>query len=57
MKVFGFLLFLSLFFYSILNLLGLFPCVFTPTVHIVVTLGLSFSIIIGVTLAGLWGFK
>ena len=38
-------------------MLGLFPYVFTPTVHIVVTLGLSFSIIIGVTLAGLWGFE
>nr|YP_009139614.1 ATP synthase F0 subunit 6 [Ricordea yuma]AKF78630.1 ATP synthase F0 subunit 6 [Ricordea yuma]QBM10240.1 ATP synthase F0 subunit 6 [Ricordea yuma]QBM10253.1 ATP synthase F0 subunit 6 [Ricordea yuma] len=56
LKYFAFIV--SLFFFIVfLNLLGLFPCVFTPTVHIVVTLGLSFSIIIGVTLAGLWGFK
>nr|WHI93348.1 ATP synthase F0 subunit 6 [Actinauge richardi]CDG50901.1 ATP synthase F0 subunit 6 [Hormathia digitata] len=40
-----------------LNILGLFPYVFTVTVHVVVTLGLSFSIVIGVTLAGLWRFK
>lgn len=51
-------LIVSLFFFIVfLNVLGLFPYVFTPTVHIVVTLGLSFSIIIGVTLAGFWGFK
>nr|AKF78617.1 ATP synthase F0 subunit 6 [Corallimorphus profundus]WHI93354.1 ATP synthase F0 subunit 6 [Corallimorphus profundus] len=49
---------ISLFFFIVfLNLLGLFPYVFAPTVHIVVTLGLSFSIVIGVTLAGLWGFE
>jgi len=49
---------LSFFFFIVfLNVLGLFPYVFTPTVHIVVTLGLSFSIIIGVTLAGFWRFK
>nr|UKP87843.1 ATP synthase F0 subunit 6 [Muricella sp. ANT77] len=43
-----------------LNLLGLFPYVFTPTAHIVVTFGLSFSIIIAVTLLGFakshWNF-
>nr|YP_004581296.1 ATP synthase F0 subunit 6 [Goniopora columna]YP_009730024.1 ATP synthase F0 subunit 6 [Goniopora djiboutiensis]AEG79881.1 ATP synthase F0 subunit 6 [Goniopora columna]QHY00015.1 ATP synthase F0 subunit 6 [Goniopora djiboutiensis]UGK72299.1 ATP synthase F0 subunit 6 [Goniopora planulata] len=51
-------LIVSLFFFIVfLNVLGLFPYVFTPTVHIVVTLGLSFSIVIGVTLAGLWRFK
>ena len=50
-------LIVSLFFIVFLNVLGLFPYVFTPTVHIVVTLGLSFSIIIGVTLAGFWRFK
>ena len=51
-------LIVSLFFFIVfLNVLGLFPYVFTPTVHIVVTLGLSFSIIIGVTLAGFWRFK
>nr|YP_010128077.1 ATP synthase F0 subunit 6 [Gardineria hawaiiensis]QPP20604.1 ATP synthase subunit 6 [Gardineria hawaiiensis] len=49
---------LSLFFFIVfLNVLGLSPYVFTPTVHIVVTLGLSFSIIIGVTLAGFRGFE
>ena len=51
-------LIISLFFFIVfLNVLGLFPYVFTPTVHIVVSLGLSFSIIIGVTLAGFWRFK
>nr|YP_009139541.1 ATP synthase F0 subunit 6 [Discosoma nummiforme]AKF78539.1 ATP synthase F0 subunit 6 [Discosoma nummiforme] len=56
LKYFAFII--SLFFFIVfLNMLGLFPYVFTPTVHIVVTLGLSFSIIIGVTLAGLWGFE
>ncbi|BFM33934.1 ATP synthase F0 subunit 6 (mitochondrion) [Palythoa umbrosa] len=56
LKYFPFVL--SLFtFIVFLNVLGLFPYVFTPTVHIVVTLGLSFSIVIGVTLGGLWKFK
>ena len=40
-----------------LNVLGLFPYVFTPTVHIVVTFGLSLSILIGVTLLGFLTFK
>ena len=49
---------ISLFlFLVLLNVLGLFPYVFTPTVHIIVTMGLSFSIVIGVTLGGLWNFK
>lgn len=48
----------SLFFFIVfLNLFGLCPYVFTPTTHIIVTLGFSFSIIIGVTLAGVWRFK
>nr|YP_010461265.1 ATP synthase F0 subunit 6 [Heterocyathus sulcatus]UUF92196.1 ATP synthase subunit 6 [Heterocyathus sulcatus] len=48
----------SLFFFLVfLNLFGLCPYVFTPTTHIIVTLGFSFSIIIGVTLAGIWKFK
>nr|QUQ06889.1 ATP synthase subunit 6 [Psammocora nierstraszi] len=48
----------SLFFFIVfLNLFGLCPYVFTPTTHIIVTLGFSFSIIIGVTLAGIWRFK
>lgn len=50
-KFFPFIL--SLFFFIVfINVLGLFPYVFTATVHVVVTLGLSFSIVIGVTLAG-----
>uniref|UniRef100_A0A7T1W6L4 ATP synthase subunit a n=1 Tax=Paraconotrochus antarcticus TaxID=2666516 RepID=A0A7T1W6L4_9CNID len=49
---------LSLFFFIFfLNSFGLFPYVFTPTAHIVITFGLSFSIILGVTLAGFWRFK
>nr|QWT29561.1 ATP synthase F0 subunit 6 [Stichopathes sp. SCBUCN-8850]QWT29575.1 ATP synthase F0 subunit 6 [Stichopathes sp. SCBUCN-8849]WAU48127.1 ATP synthase F0 subunit 6 [Cirrhipathes cf. anguina LS-2022] len=55
-KYFPFIISLFLFI-VFLNVLGLFPYVFTPTVHIVVTLGLSFSIVIGVTLAGIWKFK
>lgn len=49
---------ISLFiFIAMLNTLGLFPYVFTPTVHIVITFGLSFSILIGVTLLGVLTFK
>nr|YP_010585879.1 ATP synthase F0 subunit 6 [Plerogyra sinuosa]UZY20662.1 ATP synthase 6 [Plerogyra sinuosa] len=48
----------SLFFFLVfLKVFGLCPYVFTPTTHIIVTLGFSFSIIIGVTFAGLWRFK
>nr|YP_008999694.1 ATP synthase F0 subunit 6 [Calicogorgia granulosa]ACZ34434.1 ATP synthase F0 subunit 6 [Calicogorgia granulosa] len=36
-----------------LNLLGLFPYVFTPTAHIVITFGLSLSILIAVTILGI----
>nr|YP_654088.1 ATP synthase F0 subunit 6 [Trichoplax adhaerens]ABF48516.1 ATP synthase F0 subunit 6 [Trichoplax adhaerens] len=39
------------------NGLGLFPYVFTPTVHMVITLGLSFAIIMGTTLSGLITFR
>nr|QJS34647.1 ATP synthase F0 subunit 6 [Stichopathes abyssicola] len=56
LKYFPFIMSLFLFI-VFLNVLGLFPYVFTSTVHIVVTLGLSFSIVIGVTLAGVWKFK
>lgn len=52
LKYFPFIFTLFLFI-VFLNVLGLFPYVFTPTVHIIVTLGLSFSIVIGVTLGGL----
>lgn len=37
----------------ILNLFGLVPYTFSPTAHIAVTFGLSFSIFIGVTLLGM----
>nr|UKP88013.1 ATP synthase F0 subunit 6 [Parisis sp. ANT113] len=40
-----------------LNLLGLFPYVFTPTAHIVVTFGLSLSILIAVTILGITKFR
>jgi ATP synthase subunit 6 len=36
----------------ILNLIGIVPYTFSPTSHIAVTFGLSFSIFIGVTLLG-----
>lgn len=55
-KVFSFYSF-SLFFLVFLNIFGLCPYVFTPTTHIIVTLGFSFSIIIGITLSGLLRFK
>jgi F0F1-type ATP synthase membrane subunit a len=49
---------LSLFLYiGMLNILGLFPYIFTPTVHIVITFGLSLSILIGVILLGIIKFK
>nr|ATI10784.1 ATP synthase F0 subunit 6 [Plenaster craigi] len=49
---------LSIFiFIAMLNILGLFPYVFTPTSHIVMTFGLSLSIIIAVTLLGFIAFK
>ena len=55
-KYFPFVLTLFIFIVS-LNVLGLFPYVFTVTAHVVVTLGLSCSIIMGVTKGGLWKFK
>nr|YP_010323106.1 ATP synthase F0 subunit 6 [Protodendron repens]UKP88074.1 ATP synthase F0 subunit 6 [Protodendron repens] len=43
-----------------LNLLGLFPYVFAPTSHIIVTFGLSLSILMAVTILGItqhrWNF-
>lgn len=39
------------------NIMGLFPYVFTPTAHIVVTFGLSLSIMTAVTLLGVLTFK
>lgn len=55
-KYFPFVLCLFLFI-SVLNILGLFPYVFTPTAHIVVTFGMSLSIMIAVTLIGVLTFK
>lgn len=55
-KYFPFVLCLFLFI-VVLNVLGLFPYVFTPTVHIIVTFGLSLSIVMGVTLLGFFIFK
>lgn len=44
-------------FIMIVNILGLFPYVFTPTAHIVVTFGLSLSIMVSVTILGFLNFK
>jgi F-type H+-transporting ATPase subunit a len=55
-RFFPFVLCLFLFI-VVLNVLGLFPYVFTPTVHIIVTFGLSLSIITGVTLLGFLTFR
>nr|YP_010322821.1 ATP synthase F0 subunit 6 [Cladiella pachyclados]UKP87495.1 ATP synthase F0 subunit 6 [Cladiella pachyclados] len=56
-----FILIITLFtFIAGLNLLGLFPYVFTPTAHVVITFGLSLSILIAVTILGVtqyyWNF-
>lgn len=55
-KYFPFILSIFLFI-VVLNFLGLFPYVFTPTAHIIMTFGLSLSIIIAVTLLGFVNFK
>ena len=55
-KYFPFILCIFIFI-ALLNILGLFPYVFTPTAHIVMTFGLSLSIIIAVTLLGFITFK
>nr|YP_009093878.1 ATP synthase F0 subunit 6 [Poecillastra laminaris]AIT59106.1 ATP synthase F0 subunit 6 [Poecillastra laminaris] len=55
-KFFPFVLCLFLFI-ATLNILGLFPYVFVPTAQIVITLGISVSIIIAVTLLGLLTFR
>ena len=56
LKFFPFVLCLFIFI-AMLNILGLFPYVFVPTAQIVITLGLSVSIIIAVTLLGVFTFK
>lgn len=55
-KYFPFVLSIFLFIVS-LNILGLFPYVFTPTAQIVVTFGVSLSIVMGVTMHGFMTFK
>ena len=55
-KYFPFVLCLFLFI-VMLNVLGLFPYVFTPTAHIVMTFGMSLSITIAVALLGFINFK
>nr|YP_010426357.1 ATP synthase F0 subunit 6 [Terpios hoshinota]USL48471.1 ATP synthase F0 subunit 6 [Terpios hoshinota] len=55
-KYFPFILSLFIFL-AMLNILGLFPYVFTPTAHLVITFGLSLSIIIAVAISGFIAFK
>ena len=40
-----------------LNILGLFPYVFTVATHTIITFGLSFSIVLSVTILGIKNFK
>jgi ATP synthase subunit 6 len=44
-------------FLAIMNMFGIVPYTFTPTSHIVVTLGLSFSIFFGCTLLGIVNYR
>ena len=55
-KYFPFIFCLFLFI-AMLNVLGLFPYVFTPTAHLAMTFGLSLSILIAVTISGFISFK
>ena len=55
-KYFPFILCIFLFI-VVVNILGLFPYVFTPTAHLVVTFGLSLSIMVAVTISGVIAFK
>ena len=55
-KFFPFVLCLFIFI-AMLNILGLFPYVFVPTAQIVITLGISLTIIMAVTLLGVLNFK
>nr|WOE91051.1 ATP synthase F0 subunit 6 [Acromitus sp. 2 MKL-2023] len=42
---------------TLLNILGLFPYVFTVGTHIIITFGISLSILIAVTILGIKNFK
>lgn len=42
---------------AILNLSGLCPYVFTPTAHLVLTFGIALSVMMGVTILGLYRFR
>lgn len=42
---------------TLLNMLGLFPYVFTVGTHIIITFGISLSILIAVTILGIKNFK
>lgn len=44
-------------FLAIMNMFGIVPYTFTPTSHIVVTLGLSFSIFFGCTILGIVNYR
>lgn len=44
-------------FIVVTNIMGLFPYVFTPTAHLVVTFGMSLSIMVAVTISGFLAFK
>jgi F-type H+-transporting ATPase subunit a len=44
-------------FIALMNMFGLVPYTFTPTSHIFVTLGLSFSIFIGCNVLGFSNYK
>ena len=58
-NTYGYFCFIISIFTSVLslNILGLFPYIFSPTVHIAITIGFSFTIILGSTLYALTNFK
>jgi len=56
MRFFPFVLTLF-FFIAMMNLFGLVPYVFTPTSHVAVTFGLSFSIFIGANVMGFYNHQ
>ena len=56
LRYFPFILSLFLF-VLLLNLFGLFPYVFAPTAQFIVAFGFSFSLLLGITLAGVRAFQ